>query len=117
MRPWGEQTDELVRKGSYARTLALLITPDTTALLHKYDDAINTFELDFNLTKVVIAISVKMRGQNRRVLFPSKLAGVHVVVSLRNGTSCTPNSSTSHGPLPTRSPVRPTFTRSVSRMA
>ncbi|KAI6108185.1 hypothetical protein F5141DRAFT_1233060 [Pisolithus sp. B1] len=35
MRPWGEQIDELVRKGSYARTLALLITPDITALLHK----------------------------------------------------------------------------------
>ncbi|KAI6094348.1 hypothetical protein EDD16DRAFT_1529239 [Pisolithus croceorrhizus] len=36
---------------------------------------------------LTIAVSVKIRGDNRRVLFPSKLTGGHVVMSQRNGTS------------------------------
>ncbi|KAI6108169.1 hypothetical protein F5141DRAFT_100478 [Pisolithus sp. B1] len=84
MKPWGEQIDELVRKGSYADALALLNTLDTTALLDKeerrtriralnavaqfrtgkYDDAINTFlDLDLNPAKVVALYPERVAGR------------------------------------------------------
>lgn len=84
MKPWGEQIDELVRKGLYANALALLNILDTTALLDKderctriralnavaqfrtgkYDDAINTFlELDLNPAKVVALYPERVAGR------------------------------------------------------
>lgn len=84
MKPWGEQIDELVQKGSYADALALLNTLDTAVLLDKderctriralnavaqfragkYDDAINTFlELDLNPAKVVALYPERVAGR------------------------------------------------------
>ncbi|KAI6042930.1 vacuolar sorting protein 39 domain 1-domain-containing protein [Pisolithus marmoratus] len=84
MKPWSEQIDELVLKGSYADALALLNTLDTAVLLDKderrtriralnavaqfragkYDDAINTFlELDLNPAKVVALYPERVAGR------------------------------------------------------